>query len=129
MRSGPANGPAISSRFVSRSSTGSSSLAIEPRFTSAQVARSTASGGGPGSASAANYNVSNTNDVAAQNPSSGSCATPSGSDAHGACTLRSAVQAANNVNADSTITLAAGVYKLTIAPSGGDDDSTGDLNI
>ena len=83
----------------------------------------------PASAGAANFNVSNTNDVAAQNPASGSCATPSGSDAHGACTLRSAVQAANNVNADSTITLAAGVYKLTIAPSGGDDDSTGDLNI
>src|SRR5439155_21373922 len=83
----------------------------------------------PASAGTANFNVSNTNDVAAQNPASGSCATPSGSDEHGACTLRSAVQAANNVNADSTIALAAGVYTLTIAPSGGDDDSTGDLNI
>ena len=72
----------------------------------------------PGSASAANFNVSNTNDVAAQNPSSGSCATPSGSDAHGACTLRSAVQAANNVNADSTITLAAALGALALVWTG-----------
>ncbi len=81
----------------------------------------------PASASADTYNVSNTSDVAAQNPTVG-CATPSGSSAHGACTLRSAVQAAND-NAGSTIKLAAGTYKLTIAPSGGDDDSTGDLNL
>jgi len=83
----------------------------------------------PGAASAAVYNVSNTNDVAAANPASGSCATPLLSAAGGACTLRSAVQAANKVSGPSTINVSAGTYKLTIAPSGPDDDSTGDLNV
>src|SRR6059058_2851409 len=84
---------------------------------------------GPGAANAAVYNVSNTNDVAASNPASGSCATPPLSAAAGACTLRSSVQAANHVSGDSTINVSAGTYKLTIAPSGGDDDSNGDLNV
>src|SRR5438874_8281546 len=83
----------------------------------------------PGAANAAVYNVSNTNDVAASNPASGSCATPPLSAAAGACTLRSSVQAANHVSGDSTINVSAGTYKLTIAPSGPDDDSTGDLNV
>src|SRR5437764_12575052 len=30
---------------------------------------------------------------------------------------------------NNTISLAAGSYKLTIAPGGGDDNSTGDLNV
>jgi uncharacterized repeat protein (TIGR01451 family) len=83
----------------------------------------------PAAARAAVYDVSNTNDVAASNPSSGSCATPPLSAAAGACTLRSAVQAANHVSGPSTISVSPGTYKLTIAPSGPDDDSTGDLNV
>jgi uncharacterized repeat protein (TIGR01451 family) len=83
----------------------------------------------PASASADVYSVSNTNDVPAQNAASGSCATPLLSSAAGACTLRSAVQAANQVAGPSTINVAAGTYVLTIAPSGADDDSTGDLNV
>lgn len=83
----------------------------------------------PSAASAAHYSVSNTNDVPAQDPSAGDCATPPASAAGGECTLRSAIQAANHATAPSTITLAGGTYTLTIAPSGPDDDSTGDLNI
>ena len=84
---------------------------------------------GPASAAADVYDVSNTNDVPAQNPASGSCATSNASPAGGACTLRSAVQAANQVSGPSTINLAAGNYVLTIAPSGPDNDATGDLDI
>src|SRR4051812_9770569 len=83
----------------------------------------------PGAASAAVYDVSNTNDVPALNAASGSCATPPLSAAGGACTLRSAVQAANQVAGPSTINLAAGTYVLTIAPSGPDNDATGDLDV
>jgi uncharacterized repeat protein (TIGR01451 family) len=83
----------------------------------------------PSGAAAAVFSVTNTNDVVAANPGSGSCATAPGSVAAGACTLRSAVQAANNVAGPSTINVAAGTYKLTIAPTGTSDASTGNLNI
>jgi uncharacterized repeat protein (TIGR01451 family) len=86
------------------------------------------SGAAP-AAGATVFNVSNTNDVAALNAASGSCATPPASPAGGACTLRSAVQAAHNTAGSSTINVAAGTYKLTIAPTGADDDSSGDLNV
>jgi uncharacterized repeat protein (TIGR01451 family) len=83
-----------------------------------------------GSAAAATFSVSDTHDVPAANPANG-CATPAASAAGGHCTLRSAVQAANAAGGASTITLAAGTYKLTIDPvtAGTDDDSAGDLNI
>jgi CSLREA domain-containing protein len=54
------------------------------------------------------------------------------------CSLRAAIQSANADAAvagcaagsgTDTITLPAGDYKLTIAPSGGDDNATGDLDI
>ena len=54
------------------------------------------------------------------------------------CSLRAAIQAANANAAvagcaagsgTDTITLPAGDYKLTIAPSGGDDNASGDLDI
>jgi uncharacterized repeat protein (TIGR01451 family) len=76
-------------------------------------------------ASANTYSVSNTTDAGATDPSTG-CAT---SLPGGACTLRSAIQAADVAGGLNTITLAAGDYKLTIAPVEDDDVSNGDLNV
>ncbi len=45
------------------------------------------------------------------------------------CTLRDAVIYANGSAGPTTITLAAGIYTLTIGPSGNDDATTGDLNL
>jgi hypothetical protein len=45
------------------------------------------------------------------------------------CAVRQAVDKANNTAGANTINIPAGTYRLTIAPSGGDDNSTGDLNI
>lgn len=59
------------------------------------------------------YSVSDTTDAPATNAASG-CAT---SLPGGACTLRSAVQAANAAGGANTITLAPGDYKMTIAPT------------
>jgi hypothetical protein len=46
----------------------------------------------------------------------------------GQCTLREAI-AEGDAAPGSTITVPAGTYTLTIAPSGADDNTTGDLNI
>jgi len=47
----------------------------------------------------------------------------------GSGTLRAAVQAADNAGGASTITLPAGVYKLTIPSTAANDPSNGDLDI
>ena len=78
---------------------------------------------GAGAASAASYTVTSTADAVAVDPSVG-CAT-----ADGSCTLRSAIQAANAAGGANTITLPAGTYTLTIAPTGDDGDANGDLNV
>jgi hypothetical protein len=50
--------------------------------------------------------------------------------ANSVCTLRAAMMNANRyVGGGVTIIIPAGTYRLTIPPSGVDDDSTGDLNI
>ncbi len=71
-----------------------------------------------GTALAATFTVNSTTDAV----DAGGC-TPA------QCTLRDAVLAANAAGGTSTITLPAGTYDLTIAPSGNDDASTGDLNV
>jgi uncharacterized repeat protein (TIGR01451 family) len=64
-------------------------------------------------------------DAALSNPAGTSCVSTSS----GSCTLRAAIQAADNLGGSSTITLQAGTYKLTIASTGADDPSTGDLDV
>jgi hypothetical protein len=86
----------------------------------------------PGAASAANFTVTNPGDAALASPSSQTCAS---SLSGGACTLRAAVQAADNVGGASTIKLAAGHYKLTTPPTAGGagtdvhDPAHGDLDV
>jgi hypothetical protein len=84
-----------------------------------------------GAASAATFTVADPTDAALQSPSSTSCVS---TDA-GKCTLRAAVQAADNAGGPSTIKLGAGNYKLAIDATGttpGDDTNDpahGDLNV
>jgi hypothetical protein len=52
-----------------------------------------------------------------------------GKDATGHVSLRSAIQAADHLGGTNVIDLPAGTYNLTIAPTGTDDASSGDLNI
>jgi CSLREA domain-containing protein len=72
-------------------------------------------------AGAATFTVNSTSDTALPVSSSTSCPAT--------CTLREAVQAADNTGGANTITLPAGDYKLTIASTGADDPSTGDLDV
>ncbi len=76
-------------------------------------------------ASAATFKVNDPTDAALTTPSGTTCASTHG----GTCTLRAAVQAADNTGGVSTITLPGGDYKLTIPSTGTDDPSTGDLDI
>jgi CSLREA domain-containing protein len=49
---------------------------------------------------------------------------------NGICTLRAAIMAANHIPAGgATIIIPAGIFTLTIAPVGTDDETTGDLNV
>lgn len=70
-----------------------------------------------GVASAASFTVTTTNDL-----NDGSCTAS-------VCSLRDAVVAADTAGGASTITVPAGTYKLTIASTGADDPTTGDLDI
>jgi CSLREA domain-containing protein len=71
------------------------------------------------------FTVNSTADEADDNPGDGVCHAPGGS-----CTLRAAVMEANRApDPGATIVLPAGTYTLTIAPSGADDETTGDLNL
>jgi CSLREA domain-containing protein len=76
--------------------------------------------GASGNALAANFTVDTTADAV----DTGGCVTTGVQ-----CTLRDAVIAANAASGSSTIGVPAGTYDLTIAPSGSDDATTGDLNV
>jgi hypothetical protein len=79
-------------------------------------------------ASAASFTVNDANDAALANPAGTACVSTDG----GGCTLRAAVQAADNAGGASTITVPSGDFKLTIAATAGggaDDPSTGDLDV
>ncbi|MGA3354861.1 MAG: right-handed parallel beta-helix repeat-containing protein [Acidimicrobiales bacterium] len=78
----------------------------------------------PSSASTT-FTVNDTTDAALSNPAGTSCSSTNG----GSCTLRAAIQAADNSGGSSTITLPSGVFKLTIPSTGADDPSTGDLDV
>jgi uncharacterized protein DUF11 len=81
--------------------------------------------GASGVASAASFTVNDTTDAALATPGATSCVSSHG----GSCTLRAAVQAADNGGGASTITVPAGTYTITIRPTGGNDPSNGDLDI
>jgi uncharacterized repeat protein (TIGR01451 family) len=81
----------------------------------------------PAAASAATtFAVTDTTDAALTSSTGTSCASTDG----GRCTLRAAIQAADNLGGDVTITLPVGTFPITIAPSmTADDPSTGDFDI
>ena len=71
----------------------------------------------PAAASADSYTVTTTADSV-----DGSCTAS-------LCSLRDAVIAADAASGDSSISVPVGTYTLTIAPTGLDDNTTGDLNL
>lgn len=75
-------------------------------------------------AHAASITVDSTADAVDAAPGNGVCAT-----AGGDCTLRAAIQEANALAGDDTITLPAGTYTLTIAGAHEYNAATGDLDI
>lgn len=84
------------------------------------------------SASAATFTVNDTSDAPLATPTGTSCvSTATG----GGCTLRAAVQAADNTGGANAIALASGHFKLTIAPTGTtggsdtNDPAHGDLDL
>lgn len=83
-----------------------------------------ASGLLPSPALAAGFAVNDTSDAPLAASAGGACVSTVGT-----CTLRAAVQAADQSTVPVNITIPAGTYTLTIAPSGPDDSSTGDLHI
>ncbi len=76
-------------------------------------------------ASAASFTVGDTTDAGLGNPNGTACVSSDG----GGCTLRAAVQAADNTGGTNTITLPAGTYKLTIPSSAPNDPAHGDLDV
>ncbi len=83
---------------------------------------------GAPAASAASFTVNDASDAALVNPAGTACVSTDG----GGCTLRAAVQAADNAGGASTVTVPSGDFKLTIAATsvgGADDPSTGDLDV
>jgi uncharacterized repeat protein (TIGR01451 family) len=75
-------------------------------------------------ADAATFTVNSPSDAALSSPSSTSCPAT--------CSIREAVQAADNVGGASTITLPAGDYKLTLADTASgqtDNPTVGDLDV
>jgi uncharacterized repeat protein (TIGR01451 family) len=79
-------------------------------------------------ASAASFTVNEAADAPLQSSTSTTCASTDG----GTCTLRAAVQAADNVGGASTITLSAATYELTLsnpATSEPDNPAVGDLDV
>ena len=86
--------------------------------------------GASGMAFAATFNVNSTFDVVAAPPlNNGVCETAPG---NGICTLRAAIMKANHFPGGGvTINVPASAlpYKLTTAPAGANDETTGDLNI
>ena len=78
-----------------------------------------------GVASAATFTVNDPTDAALTAPNATSCVS---TDA-GSCTLRAAVQAADNAGGASQITVPGGAYKLTIPSTGATSAAAGDLDI
>ena len=77
-------------------------------------------------ASAADFTVDDTSDAALASPASTSCAS---TDAN-KCTLRAAIQAADNAGGAETIALPAGTFTLSIASAGGSNDPAhGDIDV
>jgi predicted outer membrane repeat protein len=99
--------------------------AILPRRALLIVAAAVALLAAPGVASAASYTVNDTGDSPLANPAGTSCVSTDG----GTCTLRAAVQAADNSGGSSSIALPAGTYKLTVPSAAANDPSTGDLDV
>jgi len=77
-------------------------------------------------ASAASFTVNDSSDAPLASSSGTSCVS---TDSGGTCTLRAAVQAADNVGGASTITLPAGTFVLTVPSTGAGNASTGDLDV
>lgn len=79
-----------------------------------------------GAANAATFAVNDTRDLPLGSGQTTSCVSTAGT-----CTLRAAVQAADNdpAGGPDTITLPAGTYKLTIPSTAADDPSNGDLDV
>jgi large repetitive protein len=73
---------------------------------------------------AANFTVDTTTDAVDTSPGDGQCRT-----AANQCSLRAAIQEANALAGDDTITLPAGVYVLTIPGANEDLSATGDLDL
>ncbi|MEE6263817.1 right-handed parallel beta-helix repeat-containing protein [Plantactinospora sonchi] len=73
---------------------------------------------------AVTFTVTSTADLVDANVGNGICATSAGS-----CTLRAAIQEANAALPADTIQVPAGTYEITRAPSGGNDDDTGDFDV
>ncbi len=83
-----------------------------------------ATGPAPAAHARATFTVDSTLDAVDASPGDGLCA-----DATGACTLRAAIQEANALAGDDSITLPAGTYPLTIPGADEDAGATGDLDI
>ena len=77
-------------------------------------------------ASAASFTVNDPSDAPLASSTGTSCVS---TDSGGTCTLRAAVQAADNTGGASTITLPANTYKLTIPSTGTDNAANGDLDV
>jgi uncharacterized repeat protein (TIGR01451 family) len=74
------------------------------------------------------FTVNDATDAPLATPGGLACVSTDG----GGCTLRAAVQAADNIGGPGTITILGGDFKLTIAATAGggpDDPSTGDLDV
>ncbi|MEY2575449.1 MAG: hypothetical protein QOF80_936 [Verrucomicrobiota bacterium] len=82
----------------------------------------------PNAAAAPTFTVNSVVDATAASPlDDGKCETSSN---NGTCTLRAAIMKANHFPGGGvTIVIPAATYGLTIAPSGANDELTGDLNI
>jgi uncharacterized repeat protein (TIGR01451 family)/CSLREA domain-containing protein len=75
-------------------------------------------------AQAQNFTVNSTLDTVDTVPGDGTCADDAGS-----CTLRAAIQEANELPGADTIALPAGVFQLTLSGTGEELAATGDLDI
>lgn len=79
-------------------------------------------------ASAASFTINDVNDAPLANPAGTTCVSTNA----GGCTLRAAVQAADNAGGATTITVPGGDFQLSIPATvggGADDPSTGDLDV
>lgn len=80
-----------------------------------------------GVARAATFTVNDQNDASLTPSTSNTCQSTDPGPHN--CTLRAAVQAADNNGGANTITLPSGTYTLTIPSTDGNDPSTGDLDV